>query len=76
MTYRSSVIGFSVALLALVIQNEFQPYKLPAMNTVKVMEAWQNLLVVIVLLIQDADTFKTKAMYNLAGVGVVPARPC
>ena len=65
------VVSLGVALLALVIQNEFQPYKMPAMNTVKVMEAWQNLLIVIVLLIQDADTFKRKAMYNLAGAGVV-----
>ena len=28
-------------------------------------------MIVIVLLIQDADTFKRKSMYNLAGVGVV-----
>lgn len=67
------MITFSlvIALLALVVQYEFQPYKLDAMNTVKALEAWQNLLSIIVLLIQDADMFKDADMYNLAGVGLV-----
>ena len=71
------VFSLAVTLIGLVIQTEFQPYKLDATNTVKVMEAWQNLLCVIVLLIKDADMFKTKdghfhtGMYNLAGIGMV-----
>merc|ERR1712100_160291 len=57
-----------VALLALVIQYEFRPYKMKAMNTVKIMEAWQNLLCIVVLLVQDAHMFESDTMYDLAGV--------
>ena len=66
----ASVIVFSLAvvLLALVIQYDFRPYKMDAMNTVKIMEAWQNLLCIIVLLIQDAHMFENEAIYDLAGV--------
>jgi hypothetical protein len=60
-----------VAMLSLVLQYEFQPYKLIAMNTVKVMEAWQNLLCIVVLLIQDADMFANAFVYNIAGVVLV-----
>jgi hypothetical protein len=69
----AEVIIFSlcVALLALVCQYEFRPYKIPAMNTIKILEAWQNLLILVILLIKDADMFKTEAMYNLAGVALL-----
>ena len=60
-----------VALLSLVCQYEFRPYKLDAMNTVKIMEAWQNLLCVVVLLIQDAHMFESEAMYDLAGAALL-----
>ena len=48
---RVIVYSLAVTLLALVIQYEFRPYKMDAMNTVKIMEAWQNLLCVVVLLV-------------------------
>ncbi len=66
----ANVIVFSLAvvLLALVIQYDFRPYKMDAMNTVKIMEAWQNLLCIVVLLIQDAHMFESDTMYDLAGV--------
>lgn len=69
-TSSAQVIVFSLAvvLLALVIQYDFRPYKMDAMNTVKVMEAWQNLLCIVVLLIQDAHMFESDTMYDLAGV--------
>ena len=69
----ASVIVFSLAvvLLALVIQYDFRPYKMDAMNTVKIMEAWQNLLCVVVLLIQDAHMFESEAMYDLAGAALL-----
>ena len=57
--------------MALVIQYEFRPYKLDAMNTVKVMEAWQNILFIVVLLIQDARLFERDGMYELAGWALV-----
>ena len=57
--------------MALVIQYEFRPYKLDAMNTVKVMEAWQNVLFIVVLLIQDAHMFERDGMYELAGWALV-----
>ena len=60
-----------VAFMALFIQYEFRPYKLDAMNTVKVMEAWQNLLCIVVLLIQDAHMFESDDMYELAGWALV-----
>ena len=68
-TSSARVIVYSsvVAFMALVIQYEFRPYKLDAMNTVKVMEAWQNVLFIVVLLIQDARMFERDGMYELAG---------
>ena len=42
-----------------------------AMNTVKIMEAWQNLLCIVVLLIQDAHMFENDTMYELAGVALL-----
>ena len=41
------------------------------MNTSKAIEAWQNLLAVFVLLIQDADMFQSNTLYTAAGVGLV-----
>ena len=66
----AEVILFSlcIALLALVCQYEFRPYKIPAMNTIKILEAWQNLLILVILLIQDAEMFSSESLYNLAGV--------
>ena len=65
---RVIVNSWVVAFMALVIQYEFRPYKMDAMNTVKIMEAWQNFLCIIVLLIQDAHMFESDTMYDLAGV--------
>ena len=58
------VISLVVAFMALVIQYEFRPYKLDAMNTVKVMEAWQNILFIVALLIQDAHMFERDGMFE------------
>ena len=41
------------------------------MNTSKAIEAWQNLLAVFVLLIQDADMLQSNTFYTAAGVGLV-----
>ena len=60
-----------IALLALVVQYESRPYALMLMNTSKAIEAWQNLLAVFVLLIQDADMFQSNTLYTAAGVGLV-----
>jgi len=60
-----------IALISLVYQQETRPYLLEAMNTTKMIESYQNLLVVIVLLIQDTRTFSNSKAYQLAGITLV-----
>ena len=41
------------------------------MNDMKTVEAWQNLLVIIVLLIQDANMFQDPEMYGVAAIVLI-----
>ena len=65
------VFSLCITLLGLVVQYELKPYKLDLMNTTKTIEAWQNLLCVVVLLIQDANMFQSPTLYDTAGVVLI-----
>jgi hypothetical protein len=65
------VFSLTIALIALVYQQEHCPYLRASMNKVKMMENYQNILFIIVLLIENGEMFSNSMVYETAGVTLV-----